>query len=235
MVLRIVVEPFLCSKYQIWDSDVQFVRSDVLAGTFLHCCTVLWSQYLRKLTFKNQYHKKITGCLKLDNHSNLRQPILTFAADVKLPLNDSVDKTNSYFVFLSMAETPVSKLFWAIVQRRLLFLMCCRTASHLSKPTPTTLPPASAIALPTPTVLPSLVPKIPRQPSESKNYRLCCFQNSAANQGPIYASGNGIRLNPLLVKLLEDIFKRSVIISDNKEEASVGAAKAAMLTIIHAQ
>ncbi|MDF2530849.1 MAG: hypothetical protein K0Q65_430 [Clostridia bacterium] len=65
-----------------------------------------------------------------------------------------------------------------------------------------------------------------------------CFNsipNSAANQGPIYASGNGIRLNPLLVKLLEDIFKRSVIISENKEEASVGAAKAAMLTIIYAQ
>jgi hypothetical protein len=39
----------------------------------------------------------------------------------------------------------------------------------------------------------------------------------------------------LLVKLLEDSFKRSVIISDNKEEASVGAAKAAMLTIIYAQ
>lgn len=50
-------------------------------------------------------------------------------------------------------------------------------------------------------------------------------------QGPIYASGNGVRLNPLLVKLLEDTFKRSVIISDNKEEASVGAAKAAMRTI----
>jgi sedoheptulokinase len=53
----------------------------------------------------------------------------------------------------------------------------------------------------------------------------------AANQSPIYAGGNGIRLNPLLVKLLEDTFKRRVIIPENKEEASVGAAKAAMLTI----
>lgn len=48
---------------------------------------------------------------------------------------------------------------------------------------------------------------------------------------PIYASGNGIRLNPLLVQLLEDTFKRCVIIPDNKEEASVGAAKTAMLAI----
>ncbi|HYE67024.1 MAG TPA: FGGY family carbohydrate kinase [Anaerovoracaceae bacterium] len=65
-----------------------------------------------------------------------------------------------------------------------------------------------------------------------------CFNsipNSAANQGPIYASGNGIRLNPLLLKLLEGTFKRSVIILDNKEEASVGAAKAAMLTTKRAQ
>jgi hypothetical protein len=37
-----------------------------------------------------------------------------------------------------------------------------------------------------------------------------------------------------MIKLLEDTFMRSVIISDNKEEASVGAAKAAMLTTKHA-
>ena len=60
-----------------------------------------------------------------------------------------------------------------------------------------------------------------------------CFDSisqNASTQAPIYASGNGVRLNPLLVKLLEDTFKRSVIIPDNKEEAAVGAAKAAMLT-----
>lgn len=52
-----------------------------------------------------------------------------------------------------------------------------------------------------------------------------------AKEGPIYASGNGIRLNPLLLKLLEDTFSRKVVLSNNQEEASFGAAKAAMLTI----
>lgn len=63
-----------------------------------------------------------------------------------------------------------------------------------------------------------------------------CFasiQGSAGNQNPICASGNGVRLNPLLIKLLEETFERSVIIPDNREEASVGAAKAAMMTINH--
>ena len=58
-----------------------------------------------------------------------------------------------------------------------------------------------------------------------------CFKSipySAGNQDHITASGNGVRLNPLLIKLLEETFKRPVNIPDNREEASVGAAKVAM-------
>lgn len=59
-----------------------------------------------------------------------------------------------------------------------------------------------------------------------------CFSsipNVQEKEGPIYASGNGVRLNPLMPRLLEDTFGRSIIIPDNREEASTGAAKAAML------
>lgn len=63
-----------------------------------------------------------------------------------------------------------------------------------------------------------------------------CFSSipdAQEKKGPIYAGGNGVRLNPLMPKLLEDTFGRSIIIPDNREEASAGAAKAAMLALNH--
>lgn len=51
------------------------------------------------------------------------------------------------------------------------------------------------------------------------------------NNDPIYASGNVVWFNPLMIRLLEDTFKRIILIPDNREVASVGAAKAAMLAV----
>ncbi|MDF2592648.1 MAG: hypothetical protein K0S75_2114 [Clostridia bacterium] len=65
-----------------------------------------------------------------------------------------------------------------------------------------------------------------------------CFHaisDNVKSQDPIYASGNGIRHNPLLVKLVEETFGRRVIVPDNNEEASVGAAKVAMFAINQAE
>ncbi|MGE5678190.1 MAG: sedoheptulokinase [Pseudomonadota bacterium] len=61
-----------------------------------------------------------------------------------------------------------------------------------------------------------------------------CFSsipNVQEKKGPICASGNGVRLNPLMPRLLEDTFGRSIIIPDSREDASTGAAKAAMLAL----
>ena len=44
----------------------------------------------------------------------------------------------------------------------------------------------------------------------------------------IYGSGNGLRQNPLLVKLLEERFGRKILLSEITEEAAYGAGKFAM-------
>lgn len=61
-----------------------------------------------------------------------------------------------------------------------------------------------------------------------------CFSsipNVQEKKGPICASGNGVRLNHLMPRLLSDTFGRRIIIPDSREEASTGAAKAAMLAL----
>ena len=46
-------------------------------------------------------------------------------------------------------------------------------------------------------------------------------------RGRLLLCGNALRNNPLLRRICEDVFSRKAFISDQKEEAAVGAAKLA--------